>query len=329
MIITRTPVRFTLFGSSTDYKEWWSNHGGLSINCAINKYSWITLKQLAPFFDFKSKFSYSDIETVKSHREIKHNIIREALLYLNIHDGIDLVHQSDLFSKCGLGSSSTFAVCLMHTLSAWSNEFWTKKELATSTSHLEQVILKEKVGMQDTLSAAYGGLNRFDYYPNGDITVTPIFLNRDFLSYFEKCVMLFFTGVQREAHSIVSNYPSLLDKEKEQFSMMDIAKEGYAALQKGNLEEVGHLLNLTWQEKRKISTNISTETVENAYNICKGRAWGFKLMGAGGGGTILVLADPTQHQHIEQSLGLTRIHFKIDWNGSKILYINHDGLPRT
>ena len=328
MIITRTPNRATLFGSSTDYQNWFNIHGGISVNFAINKYSWFCCKKLPPFFDYTSKVSYSEVESVKHISQIKHNIIREALIYNDIHN-IDLVHQSDLFSKCGLGSSSSFAVGLMHTLSSMKGEFWSKWKLANETIKLEQDILKENVGLQDTLAASFGGLNQIDYYNNGSITVTPIFLNGDFMKYFEESILLLFTS-PRIAHQVCGKYiPSLLEKEKQQFRMMDIAKEGVNELKLGNMEKVGNLLNLTWEEKRQISPEISNDVIDNVYNLSKKHAWGFKLMGAGGGGTILILAPKEKHQQIIEESELLNIPVRIDFNGSKILYFKQDELQRT
>lgn len=325
MIITRSPVRVSLYGSSSDLPEWWLQHGGISINFAINKYSWICLKELPPFFDYTTKLTYSEVETVNDKRDIKHRVIRHALEYMDV-EGIDLVHQADLFSKCGLGSSSAFATCLMHALSVWKGQFWSKDKLAREVKHLEQNLLKEKIGEQDRMASIYAGLNRFDYYPSGDMTVTPIFTQRDFMSYFESCCLLFFTGIQREAHKITQSYPSLLERERQQFRMIDIAKEGHSELLRGNIERIGALLNETWEEKRQISQNITCNEIDSYYNISKEYAWGFKLLGAGGGGSILILADPSRHAQIKRSLGLVQIPFKIDWNGSKVLYVNESGL---
>jgi D-glycero-alpha-D-manno-heptose-7-phosphate kinase len=327
VIITRSPNRCTLFGSSTDLKEWSSIHGGISINFAINKYSYITLKSLPKFFDYKTKVSYSEIECVKNHEDIKHNVIRNALLMMDIHDGLDIVHMSDLFSKCGLGSSSSFSVALLQALSIWKGEYWNKTKLASEAYRLEHDICKENIGTQDQLASCTGGLNRFDYYPNGDITTTPIFLSRNFLNYFQECCLLLFTGIHRSAHQITSKYvPSLLEKEREQKRMIEIAYEGHKALLDGQIEKVGKLLNETWEEKRKISDIISTPEIDYWYDTAKQHAWGFKLLGAGGGGSILILADPSQHATIKSKLNLVEIPFKIDWNGSKILYVNQDGL---
>lgn len=329
MIIVRTPNRATLFGSSTDYPNWYKVHGGISVNFAINKYSWFCCKNLPPFFEYNSKVSYSEVESVNHISEIKHNIIREALTYMGVHN-VDLVHQSDLFSKCGLGSSSSFAVGLMHLLSSIKGEFWSKWKLAHETIKLEQDILKENVGLQDTIAATFGGLNHIDYWPNGNITITPIFLNGNFMNEFENSALLLFTGTQRVAHNICGKYiPTLLEKEQQQLRMIEIAKEGIEQFKKENIEKIGNLLNLTWEEKRQISPEISNPQIDDIYKLSKKYAWGFKLMGAGGGGTILMLAPKENHQKIIEESKLLQIPIRIDFNGSKILYFKQDELQRA
>jgi len=323
LIISRTPNRATLFGSSTDYPNWYKLHGGISVNFAIDKYSWFCCKKLPSFFDYTSKISYSEVDCVNHISEIKHNIVREALVYKDVHN-VDLVHQSDLFSKCGLGSSSSFAVGLMHTLSSMRGEFLSKWKLAKETINLEQNILKENVGVQDTLAASFGGLNQIDYFVNENITVTPIFLNKDFMQYFEDSILLLFTS-QRIAHNVCGKYiPTLLEKEKQQLRMIEIARDGVEELRSGNIENVGSLLNLTWEEKRQISPEISTDVIDGIYELSKKHAWGFKLMGAGGGGTILILAPKHKHKKIIEESKLLNIPVRIDYNGSKILYFKQD-----
>jgi D-glycero-alpha-D-manno-heptose-7-phosphate kinase len=321
VIITRTPCRATLFGSSTDHPSYFKEHGGISVNFAINKYSWMSVKKLNKFFDYNSKFSYSEVECVKNHSEIKHNIIRSAVQFLGIKEGIDLVHQSDIFSRAGIGSSSTFAVALINTLSAYRGEFLDKSEISRRTIYLEQEILRENVGLQDTICATYGSILNINYHTNGHFSVNPIFMSGSDLENFQDHLLLLFTGEFRTSHDIQAKYKhSLLEKENQHKRMVEIANAGIQALQNGNIKEVGRLLNATWEEKRQI---IGPQSVDTLYEISLANgAYGFKLLGAGGGGSILILVPPEKREKVKKSLGLMEIDIKIDYDGSKILYVN-------
>lgn len=321
MLLVKTNNRISLFGSSSDYPSWIEKHGGISLNFTINKSSYITLKKLPEFFEFKSKISYSEIECVKHHSDIQHKVIRNALEYMGIEEGIDLCHLADIFSKSGLGSSSTFAVALMHALSVWRGLYWSKQKLAKETSYLEQVLCKETIGFQDTLAASYGSCNKFIYHTSGDISVYPICMSKEFEQEFEKWSMLFFTGIQREAHSIAKQYvPNLLMMENIQKRMMELAHIGYDALLEEDLPKVMSTLDSTWAEKKKISDSISNPQIDKYYHIVKEGGGSGKILGAGGGGSLFVMAPPDRHYEIKQSLGLVEIPFKISHEGSKVLF---------
>lgn len=317
MIITKTPNRCTLFGSSTDLKEWRSVHGGISVNFTINKFSWLAMKSLPPFFEYKSKFSYSEIECVKSHSEVQHRIIREALKYLNIKEGIDLSHMADIFSKSGLGSSSSFTVCLLNTLSRWKKIYWSKKDLAEHTMRFEESI--GEYGCQDILSAVYGGLNIFRYYPDGQVKVEPLFLCSNKMNKLQSNMMLFFTGQSRHAREVSSKYaPTILEKSTQQFEFMRLAEVGAEALCRVDIDEIADVLNQTWEVKRQVSDVISNPQIDQYYGICRKWGAGFKLIGSGSGGSILVVGG--EQDKIREELGLIEIPFKITHEGSTVLY---------
>jgi D-glycero-alpha-D-manno-heptose-7-phosphate kinase len=173
MIITRTPFRISFFGGGTDYPGWYREHGGAVLATTINKYCYISCRRLPPFFEHKHRIVYSIIESVKDIAEIQHPAVRAVLGWDGVQDGLEIHHDGDLPARSGLGSSSSFTVGLVNALSALRGQHISKEELARSAIHIEQKIIKENVGSQDQVSAAYGGFNRVEFLQNGSFEVAP------------------------------------------------------------------------------------------------------------------------------------------------------------
>src|SRR5512134_2700700 len=174
MIITRTPFRVSFFGGGTDYPAWYQRHGGAVLATTINKYCYISCRYLPPFFDHKFRVVYSRIEDRKSIDDILHPPVREALRYLNFEKGVEIHHDGDLPARSGLGSSSSFTVGLLNALRALKGQVSSKHQLAMESIYIEQELLKETVGSQDQVSAAYGGFNHITFLPNGEVSARPI-----------------------------------------------------------------------------------------------------------------------------------------------------------
>ena len=330
MIITRTPFRISFFGGGTDYPVWYNKHGGAVISTSINKYCYISARFLPPFFPFKYRLRYYTTEEVNKVEDIKHPSIRECLKFLKIEDGVEIVHNADLPSQSGLGSSSTFTVGLLNALYGLKRYMPTKKELALNAINIEQNLIKEAVGSQDQTSAAFGGLNKISFPSGGNkVDVQSIILNQDRYSLLEKNLILFFTGYARNAFEIASEQIKVsLKKVPEMNSMMELTDEALSLLSDENrkLNEFGQLLGQQWKIKRTITNSITTSEIDDIYKIgIKCGALGGKLLGAGGGGFILFYAEPEAQEKIKQSLDqLTYVPFKFDNTGSQVIYHTHE-----
>ena len=192
MIISRTPFRISFFGGGTDYPAWYEDHGGMVLNATINKYAYITVRELPPFFDYKYRIQYYLKEEVASLEEIKHPVVREATKLLNISKGLEIVHNADLPARSGLGSSSTFTVGMFHALYAMKNMMVTKRELALAAINLEQNIIGEAVGSQDQTAAAFGGLNLISFNKQKTFEVQTLTVSQERINELQDNFALFY-----------------------------------------------------------------------------------------------------------------------------------------
>ena len=330
MIISRTPFRISFFGGGTDYPVWYKENGGAVISTSINKYCYISARFLPPFFPFKHRLRYYTTEEVNAVDEIKHPSIRECLRFVDLDNGIEVVHNADLPAQSGLGSSSTFTVGLLNALYGLKSYMPTKKELALNAIHIEQNMIKEAVGSQDQTSAAFGGLNRINFYGGqNEIEVQPIIFSKRRYSLLEKNLMLFYTGYTRNAFEIaVEQIKASPQKAKELNTMMELLDEAFSILYDENrdMNDFGRLLGRQWEIKRTITNKITTNDIDEIYKTgINAGALGGKLLGAGGGGFILFYAKPEAHEKIKQSLHqLTFVPFKFDNTGSQVIYHTHE-----
>jgi D-glycero-alpha-D-manno-heptose-7-phosphate kinase len=324
MIISRTPHRISFFGGGTDYPSWYLENGGKVLGATIDKYSYITCRELPPFFKHKHKIAYSKVEMVTDIAEIQHPSIRETLKYLNIDQGLEIHHDGDIPARSGMGSSSAFTVGLLKILYAFEGKIISKDDLYKEAIHIEQNLIKENVGSQDQVWAACGGLNTIEFLQNGEIVVEPIIMKEDSLRNFEGKFMLFFTGIARFASEIAEEQIKNTSKNKSELTQMkDLVDEAYKIITSGNneLKDFGKLLNETWQLKRKLSSSISNSEIDDMYETAiKNGALGGKLLGAGGGGFILFYVEPENQRAVKNALkGYLHIPFRFDFNGSEII----------
>ncbi len=324
MIISRTPHRISFFGGGTDYPTWYLENGGKVLGTAIDKYCYITCRDLPPFFSHRHRVAYSKVEMVSHIDEIQHPSVRETLKYLNIKQGLEIHHDGDIPARSGMGSSSAFTVGLLKTLYALDGRIITKENLYKEAIHIEQNLIKENVGSQDQVWAACGGLNTIGFLQNGEIIVEPIIMKESFLKSFENKFMLFFTGIARYASEIAKEQIQNTPKNKKELSAMrDLVDEAYKILISGkdDFTGFGRLLNETWLLKRKLSNKISNNEVDDMYEAAiKNGALGGKLLGAGGGGFMLFYAEPENQDRIKEALtGYLHIPFKFDFTGSEII----------
>jgi D-glycero-alpha-D-manno-heptose-7-phosphate kinase len=331
LIITRTPFRISFFGGGTDYPAWYRENGGAVLSTSIDKYCYVSCRKLPPFFEHKHRIVYSKIENVKDIDEIEHPAVKSILRWANVRNGLELHHDGDLPARSGLGSSSSFTVGLIHALSALEGRLITKEELAKNALHVEQNLIGESVGSQDQIAAAYGGFNLIEFYKNGNFSVTPMVISQERLVELQSHLLLFFTGFSRIANEIAkSKIQNFKSRESELKSINEMVIQGINILGNPNtkIEEFGELLDLGWQQKRKLSDRVSTDDIDQIYSLAiRAGATGGKILGAGGGGFMLLFASPDRHSKITDSLNhLVRVNFKFEDSGSKVVLYQPNGL---
>ena len=330
MIISKTPFRISLFGGGTDYPSWYRDNGGSVLATAIDKYCYISCRHLPPFFDHKHRIVYSKVESVKKIEEIQHPAVRAVLSKLGTNAGLEIHHDGDLPARSGLGSSSSFTVGLINALNALKGQQISKEDLAKQAIHIEQEILKENVGSQDQILAAFGGFNRIDFNPDDSFNITPIIINKDTIELLQNHMLLFFTGLSRFSSDIARDkVANFKNRFRELTQIKEMVVEGLSILQSPSvpINELGKLLHESWQLKRSLSNKVSTLQIDEIYQAgIKAGAIGGKILGAGGGGFILFFAKPENHKNIYKKLNdLVHVSFRFDNMGSKIVVYEPNG----
>jgi len=322
MVISRTPFRVSFFGGGTDYPAWYRQHGGSVLSATIDKYCYLTCRYLPPFFEHRYRIVYSKIEMVNRIEDILHPSVRETLRYLGVSRGIELHHDGDLPARSGMGSSSSFTVGLLHVLHSLQGRMIDRHQLAMEAIHIEQEQLKETVGSQDQVMAAYGGLKHVRFQPSGEIVIRPVIAPRERIAELNAHLMLFYTGIKRTASDVAGVYVKELDAQRRQLRIMsDLVEEGLSCLcGDGDICLFGDLLHEAWQAKRNISHAVSNAHVDAMYEQARAAgALGGKLLGAGGGGFFLLFVPPDHQAAVAERLSrFIRVPFKFEFNGSQI-----------
>lgn len=324
MIISRTPFRISFFGGGTDYPAWYRQHGGAVLATTIDKYCYLTCRYLPPFFEHRIRVVYSQIENCQSIDDIAHPSVREILRYLEIERGIEIHHDGDLPARSGMGSSSAFTVGLLHALYALQGQMPSKQQLAKESINIEQEILKETVGSQDQVLAAYGGLNHVTFLANDEFSVRPITLTQERIKELNSHLMLFYSGIKRTASNIAESYVHDIDTKKRQLRILkDLVEESIGILNSGqDLIAFGELLHEAWQAKRSLSDRVSNPEIDDIYQLARDSgAIGGKITGAGGGGFLLLFVPPDKQTEIREKLNkLIYVPFKFEFTGSQIVF---------
>jgi len=324
MVITSTPLRVSFFGGGTDYPVWYLQHGGSVLSTTIDKSCFITCRWLPPFFEYHSRISYSKVENVSSNAAIDHPAVRGCLQYLGIEEGVEVHHIADLPARTGLGTSSAFTVGLLLGLYALRNQMRDKHSLATEAIKVEQEILKEAVGAQDQVSAAYGGFNRINFRCDGSIEVNRILTSGDRLAELEQHLALYFTGFSRTASEVAQEQLRLTpQRTRELNTMLDLVDEAEAILanQNRSLSEFGRLLHESWRIKRTLTQKITNPILDEIYEAgLSAGALGGKLLGAGGGGFMAFFVPPERRKALRTRLkSLLCIPFAFSTRGSHVV----------
>jgi len=323
MIISRTPFRMSFFGGGTDYPEWFRKNKGAVLATTIDKYCYISCRYLPPFFDHKSRIIYSKMEHVTNVNEIDHPAVREVLKFLKIKEGVEIHHDGDLPARTGLGSSSSFTVGLLNSLYALKGVMPTKERLAKEAIYIEQKKCKDTVGCQDQTLAAYGGFNYIEFGGHHHLRVRKVTIPPVRVRALQDHMMLYFTGFSRMASQIAGHQIKNIPKKKAELqAMYGMVDRAMHSLSRGKITEFGQLLDESWQLKRTLSDKVTTPYIDNIYDTAKrAGAVGGKLLGAGGGGFVLLFVPPAVQKKVREKLKkLLLVPFKFEDLGSQIIF---------
>ena len=273
MIISKTPYRISFFGGGSDYPQWYEKNGGKILSTTIDKFVYLSFRELPPYFGYKYRVVWSKVENEKFIKDIKHNVVRKILPFMNISKGIELHYQADLPARSGMGSSSSFVVGLLNIISKYKNLSFSNKELAKKSIFFEKKILKEQVGIQDQISASIGGFNKININKKGIFSVKKINPKIN-LTKLNRNLVLVFTGINRTASEIAGKYVSKLNKTKEtqMFQIMQQVDEAEKLLKSESFDDFGKLLNDSWNYKKSLSNIISNKKIDELYSHFKNGA---------------------------------------------------------
>jgi D-glycero-alpha-D-manno-heptose-7-phosphate kinase len=325
MIISRTPLRISFFGGGTDYPNYYEEHGGEVLSTSIDQYLYITVNRLTPFFEHRIHIGYSKSELVKEVEEIEHPSARCCLKHLGIESGVEIFVMADLPARTGLGSSSAFTVGLLHGLHAFKHNLVSNESLAREAIHIEQKVIGERVGSQDQVATAIGGMNHVHFNKESTFRVDrlPVCPTRKALLHSH--LMLFFTCISRSANEILVEQEAKVATNAVPLGRMrEQAREGAEILcdPKHDIRAFGELLHEGWTLKRGLSSRISNSVIDSSYAIAREHgAIGGKLLGAGGGGFLLLFVPPERQQAVKENLpGLMHVPFGFEEEGTRLIY---------
>ena len=321
MIITKTPYRISFFGGGSDYPEWYKKFGGSVLSTTIDKHIYISCRLLPQFFNHKYRIVWSKIENVKKINQIQHRSVKKLLKYNKVKSGLEIHYDGDLPAKSGMGSSSSFSVGLMQALLKLKKKKISQLNLAKKTIFFEQNIMKETVGSQDQIAASIGGFNKIKFLKNEKIVIKKITSKN--LQKLNSNLLLLYTGIQRDAHTIANNYVHKLSNQKEKNirKIIQYVNMGEQFIQSGNLDDFGRLLHETWMQKKELSSTISNDKIDQLYSqFIKNGALGGKLLGAGGGGFLLLYIKNTKKNFfLKKFKNIINIPFKFSDKGCEVI----------
>jgi len=324
MIVSCAPFRVSFAGGGSDVAQFYRRKRGAVLSCAIAKYAFVVVH---PYFNAaKYHLKYARTELVDRVDQVEHPLLREALRMMKIEPGIEVVSIADVPSGTGLGSSSSFSVALLNALYAHQRIFAPKEQLAREACMLEIERLGEPIGKQDQYAAAFGGVNFIEFEPHGGVTVAPLALPTDLVAELEGNLLLFFTGSQRDAKSVLADQNKAVENDATTFErierMVGLAYEMRDLLIAGDLDAFGRALDRGWQMKRAVSDKISNAAIDSLYERARAAgALGGKIAGAGGGGFLLLYCPKPAQARVRAALGdLQSLDFRLDWGGARIAF---------
>lgn len=323
MVVSRTPFRISLFGGGTDYPAWSQRHGGAVLGMAINQYCYLRLTRgLEPQAGYR--LTYARHEAVDDIGAIQHPAVRAIYGEEAVLPGLTLVHESDLPARSGLGSSSSFVVGLLHALRAMVGERPDRRWLAQEAIRIEQQVIRENVGSQDQIWAAYGGLNHIRFHPSGDFDVTPLAMSAARREELCASLLMVSTGLFRIASEIAGKQIANIDQREAQLhGIAALVDEAAARLANEThpVHSIGELLHHSWMLKRQLASEVTNSVIDEIYaEAMAGGASGGKLLGAGKGGFMVFVIDPARRRALAERLyRLRSVTIGIDTDGSVIL----------
>ena len=324
MIVSKTPYRISFFGGGTDYPDWYLKHGGKVISTSIDKFCYITCRQLPPFFSHKHRIVYSIIENTRSVKKIKHPSVRAILERSKINHGLEIHHDGDLPARSGIGSSSSFTVGLLNVIYKLQGKTVNKIKLAKDAIFLEQKILKEAVGSQDQIAAAVGGFNLIKFKKNNSFEIKKnIFLIKN-ISTIENHILLCFSGLSRISSKIAKKKISNINSKKNIFNKLNYCTDIAEKMLKSNsfnIKDFAELISESWYTKKSLDKKVSNKKINEIFNFALNNgALGGKLLGAGAGGFLMFLVPPHKKKNfIKKMKKNICFEVKFEHNGSTLL----------
>ena len=328
MIISKTPLRASFFGGGSDFKDYFEKSTlgyGQVLSAALDMHVYITVNKK---FDDKIRVVYNGNELVDNVDELKHNIIREALKLTGLTKGIEVIYMADIpLSTAGIGlaSSSALAVGVLNALHAYKGEFVTQEVLAKEACQIEIDLLGQRIGIQDQYAVSYGGFKRYRFLNDGTVNITPLIIDGKTRNLLYNNIMLFFTGNTRDSRKILSEQSDNIENKRKLLDDLVLTVDKvYEELNRNNIDIVGSELNRTWQIKKSLSSGISNELIDNMYNAAiNAGAIGGKILGAGGGGFMLLYVKDDNKAKVREALKDYReVPFKVDSEGSRIIFVD-------
>jgi D-glycero-alpha-D-manno-heptose-7-phosphate kinase len=328
LIISKTPYRISFFGGGTDYPIWYKKFGGEVISTSINKYIYLSVRDLPPFFKHKYRIVYSKTEIANNLKSIKFKVVRKILEEFKINKSLEIHYDGDLPARSGMGSSSSFVVGLVNIFNTYNKKHLNPKKLSLQSLNFEHNIMNEIVGSQDQIAASHGGFNSIKFPKNGNYKLENFNLNQDYFKKLNDNLVLVYTGINRTARVVAKSYIDKLNnvKKKELFEILNLTQIAKKIISNKQLDEFGLLLDETWKLKKSISKTISNPKIDYIYeNGIKQGAIGGKLLGAGSGGFILFYVPKDKKKNFFKNFkDIIKINFKFEKEGSKIIHNSYE-----
>lgn len=320
MIIAQTPYRVSFAGGGTDLAAFYEREPGAVLSAAIGHYLYVTVHRR---FHETIRLAYSRTEIKACRDDLEHEIAREALRAVELDAPLEITTIGDIPAGTGMGSSSAVTVGLLHALRAYQGQRVDAEYLARGACEIEIDRLKKPIGRQDQYAVSYGGLNVIRFRPGGEVEVRPVAVPLEAVRAWESHCLLLFTGRSRDASSVLTRQQAGTESRRDTLrAMRDLVEPMVAALRCGDLEGFGHRLDEGWSLKRSLGFGISDGALDDFYATARGAgAWGGKVLGAGGGGFVLLMAPPSSHERVRERLGRPQeIPFRLEPRGSRIVF---------